>query len=124
MIQSWDLPIRVYSEMNINDHWTKKRQRRARQQFYIRGWWNKEKPKFNLPLVITLTRLSPRKYDDDNNVSAFKAIRDEIASKIFPEKSRGHADGSKLITWKYSHEKSKSTGIKITFEYNEENSLG
>lgn len=124
MIQSWDLPIRTISEANDSSHWTKKRERRARQQFYIRGWWNKEKPKFMLPLKITLIRLAPRRLDSDNNVSAFKAIRDEIASKIFPGMAPGRADDSDLLSWQYDQMSAKSYGIRIIFEHVEEISVG
>lgn len=47
------------------------------------------------PLVIMITRVGPRKLDDDNLQSACKYVRDEIARYI------GLDDGSPQYTWMY-----------------------
>lgn len=47
------------------------------------------------PLVVVLTRIAPRKLDDDNLASAFKYIRDQIAEMV------GVDDGSPVYTWVY-----------------------
>ena len=47
------------------------------------------------PVIVTITRLGPRRLDDDNLQGAAKAVRDEIAAKI------GTDDGSALYTWVY-----------------------
>ncbi len=46
-------------------------------------------------LRCVLTRCSPRKLDDDNLASAFKAIRDEVAKQL------GVDDGGTRVTWVY-----------------------
>lgn len=48
-----------------------------------------------VPVVVTITRIGPRKLDDDNLASACKYVRDAIASKI------GIDDGSDEYTWVY-----------------------
>lgn len=48
-----------------------------------------------LPLVIVITRIGPRRLDDDNLQSACKYVRDEIARKV------GVDDGSDQYTWQY-----------------------
>lgn len=101
----------------MSDHWTKKRQRRIRQQYFIKNWWYIHKPKYELPLNITLTRLASRKLDDDNLRSAFKSIRDEIASRIFPGKAPGRADDSIELIWHYKQETAKGYAIRIEFSY-------
>lgn len=48
-----------------------------------------------LPLLIMITRVGPRKLDDDNLQSSCKYIRDEIARIV------GVDDGSDQYTWLY-----------------------
>lgn len=48
------------------------------------------------PLTVTITRVGPRKLDDDNLQSACKYVRDEIANVI------GVDDGNdRFYTWQY-----------------------
>lgn len=49
--------------------------------------------------TITLTRVAPRKLDDDNLASGFKAVRDGVADWL------GIDDGSPRIRWEYDQEK-------------------
>lgn len=118
MIQKWELPIKTVSEANISEHWTKSSKRHNSQAFSIRYWFKNASPKFNLPLAITLTRLSPRKLDSDNLVIAFKWIKDAIADQIFPGLAAGRADDSPELTWHYKQENAKSYGIRIEFSDN------
>lgn len=53
------------------------------------------------PLVVLITRIGPRKLDDDNLASACKYVRDEIARII------GLDDGSPLYTWQYAQRTGK-----------------
>lgn len=48
------------------------------------------------PVVVTITRIGPRRLDDDNLSSACKYIRDQIAAAI------GVDDGSDQYTWRYA----------------------
>lgn len=79
---------------NVRWHWTKiariKQKQRARVRSAIR-----DVPLPMLPLVITITRIGPRKLDDDNLATACKAVRDEVAARM------GTDDGSPLYTWRY-----------------------
>ena len=85
----------------------------------------------HLPATITLTRLSPRLLDcDDNLPMAFKWVRDEIGACFFPDKvvryvarngavktNKGHADADPRLTWVYKQEKRKIPGIRIEIEF-------
>lgn len=51
------------------------------------------------PLLVTITRIGPRKLDDDNLASACKYARDQIASAV------GIDDGSEQYTWLYKQAK-------------------
>ena len=60
-------------------------------------------------VVCTLTRIGPKRLDDDNLSGAFKAIRDEVAKQV------GLDDGSPRWTWKYAQE-SGAPGYRIHLE--------
>lgn len=53
------------------------------------------------PLTVTITRIGPRKLDDDNLEGACKYVRDQIARKV------GIDDGSDQYTWLYGQRKGK-----------------
>ncbi len=112
--------IRLFSEANISDHWSKKRNRRLFQQNYIAQRWYTEGIDLKPPVSITLTRLAPRTLDDDNLVTAFKSIRDRVASLLVPGLRPGRADNNPGIKWHYTQEKNKQYMVKITIEPGEE----
>lgn len=118
------LYIPLPSALNLREHWSKKRTRE--RYFEAAIVYNQiigltEMP---LPCVITLTRLSPRLCDDDNNVGAFKKVRDVIADIIICKEkgipyisSKGRNDSDPRITWVYAQSKCKTKGFSITYEY-------
>ncbi len=125
----WEIPLKV-KEANISEHWTKSRKRHKRQQFFIRCLFNREAQEISLPCTVILTRLSSHMLDDDNLVSAFKWIRDEVSEGLMPNLKKtyidkkgiprilkGRADNHPLIAWQYSQEKSKLSGIRIEFVF-------
>lgn len=85
--------------MNARDHWAKRQKRKNAQQgevlaeFYnaLRG------RKVEMPCIITLTRIGPRKLDGDNLQSSLKFCRDAIAWKFGVDDADGVA-----ITWNYA----------------------
>lgn len=95
------LPIRIESVANLREHWSK-RAGRAKQH-RLHAWaelrHHDDGRKLIGPLVITLTRIAPRKLDDDNLRSAFKATRDGIADWL------GVPDNDKRIEWRYGQER-------------------
>lgn len=62
-----------------------------------------------LPLVVTITRIGPKRLDDDNLEGACKYVRDEIARMI------GEDDGSPAYTWIYKQRIGKY-GVDVTVE--------
>jgi len=110
------LPLRLVSEANNTEHWTKKRKRKLQQQKMIGYLLNsQEKPPY-FPVLVTLTRIAPRELDGDNLQMAFKSIRDALAGWLFPGKAPGQADSDKRIFWVYTQEKgqSKEYAVQIT----------
>lgn len=57
-----------------------------------------------LPRMVVLTRIGPRKMDSDNLAISFKHVRDEIAAQY------GVDDGSELYDWVYAQE-SRGKGV-------------
>lgn len=87
------IPIRLPSLPNTRMSWRalaslKKKQKMATRRVINDGW-------YILPLIITITRVGPRKLDDDNLAGACKYVRDAIADRV------GVDDGSPLYTWRY-----------------------
>jgi len=93
--RTFELPLTAVSEANRRDHWATK-SRRVR--LHRNTAWALC-PVFPLPCIVTLTRVAPRMLDDDNNVSAMKAIRDGIAKRL------GVDDRSPLVVWRYGQKK-------------------
>lgn len=64
-----------------------------------------------LPVVVTITRLGPRKLDSDNLAASAKSVRDEIAKQF------GVDDGDEdAYVWRYAQEKSKEYGVRVEIE--------
>lgn len=126
----WELPLKTVSESNCSEHWTKKSKRHRQQQFFIRSLFSKEDSVIPIPCIITLTRVSQRALDAEENLPmAFKWIKDEIGACLFPEKlviykkkngklaaNKGHADSDDRVQWRYAQEKGKRLGIRIEIE--------
>lgn len=88
------LPIRITNPLNgSHGHWRGvAKRRRAERSVAAMAVPAGLKP----PLVVHLTRIAPRKFDDDNLGAAFKSVRDGIADKV------GVDDGSAQIAFKYA----------------------
>ena len=116
------IPVRIRSEANIQEHWTKKYKRKKIIQQAIRYIWNSSSIRnVKLPVTITLIRLAPRTLDDDNLVAAFKSARDTVADLLIPGLAPGRADDNPKIKFEYKQMKSKEYAFKI--EAQELNSL-
>lgn len=110
------LPIRLVSEANNTEHWTKKRKRKLQQQKMIGYLLNSQERPPYFPVLVTLTRISPRWLDSDNLQMAFKSIRDCVSNWLIPGKAPGQADSDKRIQWHYMQEKGqpKEYAVQIT----------
>jgi hypothetical protein len=91
------IPLRLESVANLREHWAKRAKRAADHRTVALSV-----PR-NLPLPcrVTLTRIAPRLLDGDNLQSAFKALRDGIATRLNID------DGSDVVVWHYAQEKSR-----------------
>ena len=102
MIIEITFPILTTSEANSREHWAKSahRHRNQKQITYLELESNQIPD--NLPVIITLTRLSPRKLDIDNLPPSLKYIKDAVAEYFVPGLAPGRADDDKGFTWLFA----------------------
>lgn len=105
----FQIPIKTVNPVNgSHGHWrtTAAIRKRQRQTTFLLA------PKFDIPAVITLTRVSAGVLDDDNLRPALKSVRDGIADKL------GIADNDPRVTWRYAQQKCKrgTWAVRVTVE--------
>jgi hypothetical protein len=111
------LPIKVYNEANNTDHWTKKAARHKKQKIAIYCMLKDVVTPEMLPCKIILTRISPRKLDQHDNLPmAFKFILDSVASLLVPGKAIGQADSDKRISVEYDQRKGEKYECAMEIE--------
>lgn len=89
--------LRLVSEANAREHWSAKA-RRVKQQrnlvtLALRGTVAAQML-LVAPLEVTITRIGPRRLDDDNATGSAKAVRDAIAAVL------GVDDGDDRVRWR------------------------
>ena len=115
-IINWTLPVRLISEANNTDHWTKKRKRFKAQKDWITVMYRQDGcPEIPVNCIVVLTRIAPRELDDDNMIACCKHFRDYISDLIRPNMAPGRSDDCKTIEWNYKQEKGnpKEYAVKI-----------
>ena len=101
----YKIPLRLISAANAREHWATKARRvkgERKAALLIQ--------KHPLPCIVTITRHGKRLFDDDNNVSACKALRDSIADRL------GVDDADPRVTWKYAQDKADYYAVTVTIE--------
>ena len=107
----FSLPLKLPSLANVRWGWRKmaalKKKQKTTTHFCILATGIEHIPP--PPLLVTITRVGPRRLDDDNLASACKYVRDQIAAAV------GVDDGSPLYTWRYEQEKGRyRVDVEIT----------
>lgn len=110
------IPIRVESELNLSEHWTKKSKRHTNQKMAVHSYLRIDRPDIKPPCIIKLTRIAPRRFDSDNLVGGFKYIKDAIAEYIHPNLAIGRADDDPNIKWEYAQQKGEPKEYAMTLE--------
>lgn len=91
-------PIRIISEANNCENWSKKHKRKISQQQEITVELHNvlNGRNIQLPCQITFTRIGPKSLDADNLANSFKAVQDSVSRKL------GFDDGdTSKVTWHY-----------------------
>lgn len=96
--------IRLPSAANLREHWAA-RYRRTKQ-LRLLGRSVRPAP---LPCIVTITRVAPRRLDDDNMVAAAKPLRDGIADSL------GVDDADPAVTWRYAQRRAgpREYGVEV-----------
>jgi hypothetical protein len=109
-----NLPIRTKNPLNgaqgMTPAFAMKRARERKEQreitYYV--WLEKVRRRPELPVVVTLTRIAPRKLDNHDGLApSMKGIVDQLAVQLgLPTNKKGHArDDDPRVTWKYDQRK-------------------
>lgn len=110
------VPIKLPSLANSRLHWRrtatlKKKQRETTRLSMILAMAGTQPSRLLqltcAPIVVTITRIGPRKLDDDNLTAACKYVRDQIAASI------GVDDGSEFYIWRYEQILGKQYGVDV-----------
>ena len=112
------IPVKTVSEANSHTHW-RERQKRAKAQRWaatnmvradLFGYRFRAMTGQREDLVLTLTRIAPRKLDSDNLAGSCKHVRDGIADAL------GIDDGDERLDWRYAQEKGKPGEYAVRVE--------
>ena len=106
-----EIPLKTVSEGNSREFWGKAYARHRKQKNAVFAVCRSELMQIQPPCYVMLTRRSPRKFDDDNLVSALKYVRDAVAEILVPGLAVGRADDGHGLTWYYKQEKGKTAVI-------------
>lgn len=101
------LPLRLRSTLNLREHWRRRAERAQNHRVSTRMVLRSVAAPLQPPVVVTITRVAPRKLDSDNLAGSAKAVRDGIADWL------GLDDGDERITWKYSQRQESQYGVRI-----------
>ena len=118
-----ELSLRIVSEANRRDHWRVKAARTQLHRISAQCAFDYHRNpgaliRAGVPvsgLTVTMTRIAPRRLDDDNLASGFKAVRDGVAAWL------GIDDGSPLIRWVCAERKGPPKGYaaEVVVEWEE-----
>lgn len=109
------VPIRIESEANKKEHWSKTSGRHKRHRLAIR--YIMLHTKMEPPCEVILTRIAPRMLDEEDNLPAsLKHSKDVVADILIKGLAPGRADGDKRITWKLKQEKGKPKEYALKIE--------
>ncbi len=109
------IPIRLISESNSSEHWSKKSKRHKIQKLLVRSYLNRGCLP-SLPCTVTLTRYAPRSFDSDNLQGSCKYVRDSVSEALTNTTQAGMADNDPRIKWVYKQEKTKEKEYFVTIE--------
>ena len=105
------------SMANISMHW-RSRMRKVRDlrsnAYFCTIELIKKIELIEKPIVITITRVSPRSLDSDNLAYACKPIRDGIADAIWPDRPQRIRDDHEDVFWEYYQRRSKNKYLEIS----------
>ena len=105
-----EIPMKTVSLLNMREHFRVTAKRKAEQRLLVSAYFN-GKPRPELPVTVTLTRVSPGTLDEHDNLpSAFKHCVDQIAAWL------GVDDSDRRVQWRYAQQKCKRGDFGVIVE--------
>ncbi len=105
------LPLRLASEANARGSWHAGAARARLARAQVNAALRRAEPgPLPLPVVVRITRVGPRRLDDDNLSRAAKALRDGVADWL------GCDDGDPRVSWHYAQATSREYRVVVTVE--------
>jgi len=102
ILDSIEIPeLRIWG-LNSHEHWGLRQRRRKSHRLLGRTFGERLTVQF--PCVVRITRIGPRRMDDDNCIGGCKGVRDGLADAF------GVDDGDPRIRWAYGQE-SRGRGV-------------
>jgi len=104
-----ELPIKTVAGLNAREHFLARSRRVRGERAAAHMTVKHARGRPELPVVVTMVRLSAGSLDDDNLQGAFKAIRDGVSDAY------GIPDNDPRISWRYTQERCKrgQFGVRI-----------
>lgn len=101
MIAAFEIPVKLVSEANSHrQFWYRaKRAKEQREKSALATRTALSGLAFRLPLIVVITRVSPRELDSDNVTSSAKHVRDGIADAL------GVDDRDGRVIWRVTQER-------------------
>ena len=94
------IPVRLYSTLNLREHWAVKAKRAKQHRLaVVSAWIRQPMPRIADDLIVTITRVGKRLLDGDNLQASAKHVRDGIADCL------GCDDADPRIEWRYGQKK-------------------
>lgn len=99
------------------EHWRTKHKRHKFQKETIADALSKQvKPE--LPCQIVLTRIAPRKLDEEDNLPmSMKWVKDAVADWLVPGLRAGRADDDKRLSWAFKQERGAVREYSLVIEF-------
>lgn len=131
-VVTFEVPLRLVNGTNAREHHfaAARRVKRQRQDFvmfarsmgfmpFVKFYTPKPprtyaiarwEPPYTLPLVVTITRLGPRRLDDDGATASAKHVRDQLAELL------GVNDNDSRVRWIVLQETRRQPGVRVCLE--------
>ena len=105
------LPLRLASEANARGSWHAGAARARLARAQVNAALRRAEPgPLPLPVVVRITRVGPRRLDDDNLARSAKALRDGVADWL------GCDDGDPRVSWHYAQAVAREYRVVVTVE--------
>ena len=105
---SYTIPVRTPSASNLREHWRARHRRtKAQRRAAYYASLAAGVPLARESATVRMTRVSPRRLDDDNVRGALKAVRDGIADAL------GVDDADERVRWEYDQSVSRKAHVVV-----------